>query len=228
VPAERALALDANLAEAHAVKARILSQHGRHEEAAAEIDVAVRLDPESYEVNRSAAYLRFSQQRLDEAARYYEKSMSLMETDLNSGSLLLTCYTALGNFDAARRVARITLARTEKTLAQDPNNGTAMAYGAIALATLGEAERAKDWISRALLIDPDNMNARYNFACSLTTYLKQSDAALELLGPVFETMAIAWLNHAKADPDLDPLRQDPRFKAMVAAAETRLAAANDR
>ncbi len=228
VQAERALVLDANLAEAHAVKARILSQHGRHEEAAAEIDVAVRLDPESYEVNRSAAYLRFSQQRLDEAARYYEKSMSLMESDLNSGSLLLTCYTALGNLDAARRVARITLARTEKTLAQDPNNGTAMAYGAIALATLGEEERAKDWISRALLIDPDNMNARYNFACSLTTYLKQSDAALELLGPVFETMAIAWLNHAKADPDLDPLRQDPRFKAMVAAAETRLAAANDR
>jgi len=228
VQAERALVLDANLAEAHAVKARILAQHGRHEEAAAEIDVAVRLDPESYEVNRSAAYLRFSQQRLDEAARYYEKSMSLMESDLNSGSLLLTCYTALGNVDAARRVARITLARTEKTLAQDPNNGTAMAYGAIALATLGEEERAKDWISRALLIDPDNMNARYNFACSLTTYLKQSDAALELLGPVFETMAIAWLNHAKADPDLDPLRQDPRFKAMVAAAETRLAAANDR
>jgi adenylate cyclase len=227
VQAERALALDANLAEAHAVKARILSQHGRHDEAAAEIDVAVRLDPESYEVNRSAAYLRFSQQRLEEAARYYEKSMTLMESDLNSGSLLLTCYTALGNMEAARRVARITLARTEKTLAQDPNNGTAMAYGAISLATLGEAERAKDWIGRALLIDPDNMNARYNFACSLTTYLNQSDAAIELLGPVFETMAIAWLNHAKADPDLDPLRDDPRFKAMVAAAETRLAAAND-
>jgi adenylate cyclase len=101
-----------------------------------------------------------------------------------------------------------------------------MAYGAIALATLGEAERAKDWINRALLIDPDNMNARYNFACSLTTYIKDPEAALALLGPVFETMAIAWLNHAKADPDLGPLRNDPRFKAMVGAAEARLAAAN--
>ena len=189
--AERALALDANLAEAHAVKARILAQHGRHDEAAAEIDVALRLDPESYEVNRAAAYLRFRQQRLDEAIRYYEKSMTLMDTDLNSGSMLLTCYTAVGNSQAALRVAQITLSRTEKTLAQDPNNGTAMAYGAIALASLGEAERAKDWISRALLIDPDNMNARYNFACSLTTYLKEPDAALELLDPVFETMAMA-------------------------------------
>jgi adenylate cyclase len=226
VPAERALALDPNLAEAHAVKARILSQYGRHEEAAAELDVALRLDPESYEVNRAAAYLRFRQQRLDEAIRHYEKALSLMETDLNSGSMLLTCYTAVGDSEAARRVAKITLSRTEKTLAQDPNNGTAMAYGAIALATLGEAERAKDWISRALLIDPENMNARYNFACSLTNYLKEPEAALELLGPVFETMAIAWLNHAKADPDLEPLRQDPRFKAMVASAEARLGAAN--
>jgi adenylate cyclase len=224
VPAERALALDPNLAEAHAVKARILSQFGRHDEAAAEIEVAVRLDPESYEVNRAAAYLRFRQHLLDEAVRYYEKSMSLMETDLNSGSMLLTCYTALKNSEAAKRVARLTLSRTEKTLAQDPNNGTAMAYGAICLAALGESERAKDWIGRALLIDPDNMNARYNFACSMTNYLHEPDAAIELLGPVFESMAIAWLNHAKVDPDLEPLRDDARFRAMVAAAETRLRA----
>ena len=51
-------------------------------------------------------------------------------------------------------------------LAQDPNNATAMGFGALALATLGEGERAKEWINRALLIDPDNMNARYNFACA--------------------------------------------------------------
>ena len=101
-----------------------------------------------------------------------------------------------------------------------------MAYGAVALAALGEAERAKEWMNRALLIDPDNMNARYNFACTLATYLKDPDAALELLGPVFETVATGFLNHAKADPDLDPLRDDPRFKAMIAAAEARLAAAS--
>jgi adenylate cyclase len=222
--AERALALGANLAEAHAVKARILARQGRHDEAAAGIDLALRLDPESYEVNRAAAYLRYTQRRLDEAIRYYEKSMSLMETDLNSCAMLTSCYTAVGNSQAARRVAQITLSRCEKTLDRDPNNGTAMAYGANALATMGEAERAKDWISRALLIDPDNMIARYNFACALATRLKDPDAALELLGPFFETAATGFLNHAKADPDLDPLRDDPRFKAMVAAAELRIAA----
>jgi adenylate cyclase len=222
VAAERALALDANLAEAHAVKARILYQQNRDDEAAAEIDVALRLDPESYEVNRAAAFMSFGKQRLDDAVRYYEKTMTLLETDLNSGSMLITCYTAMGNTEASRRAAQVAFARVEKALAQDPNNGSAMAYGAVSLATLGQAERAKDWINRTLLIDPDNLNARYNFACTLTNYLNDLDSALELLGPVFQTTGAALLRHAIADPDLDRLRDDPRFNAMVAAAKARL------
>jgi adenylate cyclase len=65
VAAERALALDANLAEAHAIKARVLADIGRHDEASAEIDIALGLDAESYEVNRSAAYLSYRQPRLE-------------------------------------------------------------------------------------------------------------------------------------------------------------------
>ncbi len=223
--ADRALACDANLPEAHAVKAKILAELGRHEEAEAELNIALRLNPELYEVTRAVAYLRFRQQRFDEAIRYYEKSMELMETDLNSGAMLLTCYTARRNSQASLRVARITLSRVEKILAQDPNNATAMGSGALALGALGDTERAKDWINRALLIDPDNWNARYNFACSLSSFFKEPDldAALELLSPVFEKMAAGFLDHARVDPDLDPLRENPRFKAMVAAAEARLA-----
>ena len=223
--AERALALDGNLAEAHAVRARIFSETARYDAASAEIDIALRLDAESYEVNRAAAYVRFRQQRIPDAIRYFEKATSLMETDVNSASMLITCYTSVGNSQAALRLAKTTLSRAEKTLAQDPNNGAAMGFGVVALVLLGETERAKEWIKRALMIDPDNMNMRYNFACGLATYARDCDGAIELLGPLSKRMSVGLLNHAKADPDLDPLREDPRFKAMMAQAEARIAAA---
>jgi hypothetical protein len=53
--------------------------------------------------------------------------------------------------------------------------------------------------------------------------LHDFDAALDMLGPRFETMSIEVLNWVKTDPDLDPIRDHPRFKAMLAAAEARLA-----
>ena len=224
VAAERALALDADLAEAHAVKARILSQYGRHDEGSAEIDIALALDPESYEVNKSAAYLRVRQHRLDEAIRYYEKASALMDTDVNSPSMLMTCYAAVANPEGVARVSQVALARAEKILAQDPNNGAAMGYGVAALASLGKSERAKEWINRALLIDPDNMNMRYNFGCALTI-LGEIEPAIDILDQVFETAHVDRLNHAKVDPDLDPLREDPRFMAMMTQAEARIAAA---
>ncbi|MDR7133288.1 adenylate cyclase [Lysobacter niastensis] len=227
VAADRALALDASLAEAHAVRARVLADTGREDEASAEIDIALDLDPESYEVNRWAAYLSYRQQRLDDAIRYFEKSTTLMDSDLNSAAMLVSSYTAVGNTQGTLRAARITLARSEKALAQDPNNGTVLGYSAYAHAALGEAERAKERMNRALLIDPDNWNMRYNFGCVLIIYLKEIDAALDLLGPVFDKATIGIVNYAKGDPDFAVLRDHPRFQAMIAAAEARLGAEQD-
>ena len=73
--------------------------------------------------------LRFRQQRLDESVRYFEKAVALEERDFGSAGMLITCYTALGNPEAARRSAEITLARAEKVLVHDPNNGSAMGHG---------------------------------------------------------------------------------------------------
>ena len=68
---------------------------------------------------------------------------------------------------------------------------------------------------------------RYNFACALSVHLKETDTALDMLEPVLAKFAGSFLHHAKVDPDLDPLREDPRFKAMLAAAEARIARAAD-
>jgi adenylate cyclase len=221
---ERALALDPDLAEVHALKARLLHFDGRYDEAAEEVAIALRLDPESYEANAVAGRFYHGQRLFEDAIRHWEKAAVLTEINFAIHGMLISCYTALGDAEGARRSARTSLARAEATLAQDKSNGAAMGFGVTALAVLGEAERARDWIRRALLIDPENEIMRYNCACALSVHLRDIDGALALLGPYFDRATRTNLNHVKADPDMDPLRDDPRFQAMIAAAAARLAA----
>jgi adenylate cyclase len=220
--AERAIELDPNLAEAHAAKSQVLRQNARLEGAIGEIEIALRLDPDSYDVNLAAGQLNYVLRRFDKAIFHYEKAATLVETDFRSAGMLVSSHSAIGDKEGARRAARRALERCEKIVAVEPDNGSAMGFAVGALAALGEAERAKEWAERALLLDPDNINLRYNFACSLITDLHEFDAALDMLAPRFETMGIEVLNWVKTDPDLDPVRDHPRFKAMLAGAEARL------
>jgi hypothetical protein len=68
---------------------------------------------------------------------------------------------------------------------------------------------------------------RYNFACTLCQQLHDREAALEALKWVFANVSEVFLPYALADSDLDSLHDDPRWQAMVAAAEARIAAAKD-
>ena len=222
--AERALAIDPRSAEAHAIKAQILMSGGDPVAAAAAVATALELDPESYEVNRSAGRLNYQLHRHAEAIRYYEKASSLVEADINSASMLMSSYMALGDVEGMHRSAKRVLQRAEAILVHDQNNSMVAGYSAYALAALGEAERAKARMERALLIDPSNFNMRYNFACAIGVYLKDKEAALDMLGPVFETISDTFLPYAKVDPDLEMLREHPRYLAMLAKAEARLAA----
>jgi adenylate cyclase len=222
---ERALALNPNLAEAHAAKAQILLQDGDPTSAAAEVASALALDPKSFEVNRAAGRLNYQLHQPRDAIRYFENATKLMEADINSAIMLVSCYTAIADTAGAQRAAQLVAKRAEEVLEKDPNNSTVLGYSAYALAVLGEGERAKARMNRALLIDPDNFNMRYNFGCALCVSLKDKEAALEVLAKIFDTINEKFLPYAKGDPDLELLRGDPRYQAMVAAAEARLGSA---
>ena len=219
----RALELDPNLAEAHALRAQNLRYEGRKDEALAELELALRLDPDSFDVNRSAGFIHYQDRRFEVAARFYEAIMKFNDADVETPGVLVSIYTALDEAKKARAAAAIVVARAEKTLEHDRTSGQAMGMGVFALAVLGEGERAREWIARALLLDPDSHVMRYNFACALSHFLGDADGALELLGEALaKDPGGDNLRSAKDDPDFDPIRGDPRFRTLIANAEARL------
>ena len=222
--AERALELDPNLPEALCVKARYLADEDSDFEAAdRQVQAALRLDPESWEVNKEAARLRNWRGKMREAIPFFEKAASLMDSDYHSSGMLQTCYNAIGDAGGMQRAAQMTLDRTQKVLSQDPSNGSALGFGVGALAALGDGERAKEWIQRALLMDPDNLTMRWNLACALTSQLKDYDAAIEMLESLADRMPAPLVRYLRLDTDLDLLRDDPRFEAIVVREEKRIA-----
>ncbi len=147
-----------------------------------------------------------------------------MEADYHGLGMLLAYYNGKGDPEGARRTARRTIEQVEKVLARDPDNGAALAFGAMGFAVLKDMNRARDWIERSLLVDPENLQMRYNLAWGLNKIFEDPEAAIEMLRPVMENAGANIIRLAANDRNLDNLRDDPRFVDMMKAADQRLAA----
>ena len=220
----RALSIAPNLAEAHAAKGRILGDAGHYEEALAEHRVALELDPEAYEVNAAAARTFIATRRFDDAIACLERAARAIETDFWALGMLVQCHSAKGDPAAAKATARRALERVERVIVAQPDHLYALGFGVTSLLTLGETDRAREWVARAKLLDPDNTNLSYNLACGMSMHGAVDDA-IELIKVVFRSTSQQGMNWFEIDTDLDPIRDDPRFKAMMAEAKARLAGA---
>jgi adenylate cyclase len=220
--AHAALSIDPTIAEAHLPLVKRLERRRSFNEADAQMEVALALGPDSWEVNKEAGRLSLSRRNFEKAGGHYEKAVEAMETDFHAWAMLATCYRATGQRDRVKAAAIKMVSEAEKAVQQDPSNGAAMGILAGGHALLGDEVRSREWINRAVLIDPENVNMRYNFACVLAGHLGDEDGALKMLGRVLATASETIVRIAETDPDFDPIRNSSRFQALLQQAKKRL------
>src|SRR5438552_1743068 len=209
----KALALDDKLAEAHGSRGLALSLLRDYDKATAEFEQAIALDPNSYETHYLYARASFAQGNLKRAAALFERAAEIKPGDYQSVCLLIQVYRSLGRDQESKEAARKGVKLAEGELALHPEDPRPAHLGIAALLELGENDRAREWISRALAIDPDDPLTQYNLACGYT-HLGDLDAAFDLLerslpraGPEIRQ----WIKH---DSDFDPLRNHPRYQKI--------------
>jgi adenylate cyclase len=211
----KALTLDSGLAEAHASRGLALSVEKRYDEATAEFERAIALDPNSFEGHFFYGRSCFTQGKLERAAALFERVAEIKPDDYQALILLMQIYRSLGRDADIKSAARRGVERAEHNLTLHPDNARAAAAAAAALVTLGEKDRAREWLSRALAIDPHDVNNQYNAAC-IYTKLGDIERALDVLERVLPhagyELKHGWIKH---DSDLDPLRDHPRYQKIL-------------
>lgn len=208
---EKALSLDNTLAEAHASRGLALAAAQRYQEAKAEFEQAIALDPGSFEAHYFYARSSFAEGNIARAASLFERASEIRPDDYQSVCLLIHIYRSLGRVEASKDAARRGIQLAERELTLHPEDPRPAHLGAGALFELGEMDRAKEWISRALAIDPDDPLTQYNVACGYTK-LGDFDAAFDLLERAILAAGPELANWVKHDSDLDGLRSHPRYQ----------------
>jgi len=210
----KALALENGLAEAHASRGLALSLGERYDEAMAEFERAIALNPSSFEAHYFYARACFAQGNLEKSATFFERAAEIKPDDYQSLCLLIHIYRSLGRSREQQIAARKGIERAERELTLHPENPRPAYLGAAALNAIGETDRAKEWSSRALAIDPDDVLTQYNVACvySLLGDVEPAFDLLERLLPHANHETKAWLKH---DSDFDPLRRHPRYQKIL-------------
>jgi len=211
----RALELAPDLAEAHASRGLALLQQGQLESAQESFETAIRLDPTLYEARYFYGRVCFQQGKLELAVRLFEQAAELRD-DYQPQFFVAQSLAALKRQAAAETAYRKAFRLVERHLEFNPDDARAVTMGAVSLCRIGEKSKGIEWADRAIAIDSDDAGVSYNAACLYALEGKVDKAIASLEQAITRGFGNrAWLEH---DPDLDALRDDPRFLQLLANA----------
>ena len=209
----KALMYDNNLVEAYTAMGVSYFIWGKFEEAAASARKAIELDPDDFIAHWTLGRIHFSNGEFEHAYEMYQRVIKLKPEFLNAYSdLRMTCQR-LEREDEANRARNEQLERMPTYLLQNPDDARQRMLYATVLAEVNRRDDAVRECSLAIESSPGDPVMLYNVVC-VYSRLGELERAIETLRQAIAAgyENFPWLHN---DPDLDPLRDRPDFKALV-------------
>jgi adenylate cyclase len=209
---QRALALDPLLAEAHAARGFTLAMLQRFPEAEAAFQRAIELDPRQFEARYFHARACVQRGDLERALQLFEDAGEVRE-DHEALYFAAQTLTALERPAEAEAAYRRALPVIERHLELNPDDARAITMAAVCCSRLGQRDEGIEWAMQASAVDPEDASVCYNVACLLALEGERDDAIAHLERAF--RVGFARRDWIERDPDLDSLRDDERFQALL-------------
>ena len=200
-------------AEAHVSRGLALSLYERTAEAAAEFELARELNPRLYEAWYFSARLRFGAGDMKGAADDFLHAVEIQPEQYDAWGLLSQMLGATGRPEKARAAILRSKEAAERALLIDPDDVRALYFVAGSHIMLGDSARGIELLHRAAALDPEDSAVHYNIACGYANAGRIEQALHHL-----ERAVALGYGHRKwiaNDPDLAPLRSDPRYQKVL-------------
>jgi adenylate cyclase len=185
---------------------------GRIPAAERAFERAAELDPRLFEARYFHARACFQEGRFQQAAKLYREATEVRE-DYASSFFLAQSLEAMGEEEEAREAYQEAVRVVERYMDLNPDDPRAATMRAVALSRVGRTEEGLHWAERALSLDPADAGVRYNAAC-LFSVAGRTDRALECLEEAVE-VGFGNPDWLARDPDLDNIRDEPQFQALM-------------
>ncbi|HYC31879.1 MAG TPA: protein kinase [Gemmatimonadales bacterium] len=202
----RAVELNPAYSVARQWHAWFLVAMGRVEDSLAEGRRALELDPASVSIRRSMGWLHYYARQPLEALEHFRRALAMNPTADENHRLLGLAYLQLGRYDDAAAAFREAVAASDR-----PSLATAD-LGVVAAAR-GRLDEARAVLAGLRAEARQRYVSPVSFAV-LAVSLKDYDGAFEALERAYQDRR-GWLAYLRVEPALDPLRQDPRFIALL-------------
>jgi tetratricopeptide (TPR) repeat protein len=186
---------------------------GRHDAAEQSFEAAIRLNPKLFDAHYFYARDCYTNGNTEKAIRLYEQASAVRPDDYQSLLLVGQIYADLGREEKSRAARLRGVKAAEERLDLNPDDVRALYIGANGLVALGQREKGLAWAKRAMEIEPNEPMLLYNLAC-IYSLADEYDAAIDCLEKAIDG-GFAHRPWLEKDSNLDPLRVDPRFQAMV-------------
>ena len=203
---KQALELNPQYPLAHHWYAEFLNEMGRFDEAMAEIRRAQALDPMSVLIHRDVGWHLFCQRRYDEAIAQLRETLTLDPGFAAARTLLARALSAKG-------LHRDALSELEQTR-QAISTSTYLSFRGYIDAAAGDRSNALDAIAELRRLAGSTYVSPYYLALIHAALGQNADALTELERSHAEQDST--LVTVNIDPRFDALRNEPRFKALIA------------